>query len=249
MNGGNSDTLGDLVEAIGAAKTDAELASKVKAVARRTGFPLLAYHLVSTSGLKPPTATHITTYPREWVTHYLAEGGFHHDPIVEIASSAVAPFAWPGEDRPLEPGARRLMKDAADFGISTGLTIPVRGPRDFALFSVVPDNPRSPDAKRLIDVTRSELALIAMVTHERANALLRKLPLTGDEAVRLSPREREVMQWVAAGKTSWEIGQILSLSEYTIRTYVSTALSKLSCSDRTHGAVRAVLLGLIEPPY
>lgn len=249
MAGGSGTALGDLVETLGSAQSETELAAGVWDFGRRAGFPLLAYHLVYTAGLPAPTGTHITTYPREWITHYLAEGGFHCDPVVEIARSAVAPFIWPGEDSELNASARRLMMDAADFGIAAGLTIPVRGPSDFALFSVVPENPRDADVKRRLTAMRPELALAAMVIHERGKSLLRKVPLTGGDVVRLSPREREVMQWVAAGKTSWEIGQILHLSEYTVRAYVSTALTKLQCSDRAHGAVRAVLLGLIEPPF
>jgi len=48
---------------------------------------------------------------------------------------------------------------------------------------------------------------------------------------RLSPREREVLQLIAEGKSSAEIADILSLSPKTIETYRSRLMQKLSISD------------------
>jgi len=61
----------------------------------------------------------------------------------------------------------------------------------------------------------------------------------------LSIREREVLRWVAEGKTSYEIGVILGLTERTINAYVAGAMSKLNASNKTHAAVKALLLGII----
>lgn len=47
----------------------------------------------------------------------------------------------------------------------------------------------------------------------------------------LSPREREVLQLVAEGKSSAEIADILSLSLKTVETYRSRLMHKLSISD------------------
>ena len=48
---------------------------------------------------------------------------------------------------------------------------------------------------------------------------------------RLSPREREVLQLVAEGKSSAEIGRILFLSPKTVDTYRSRLMHKLGVSD------------------
>jgi len=56
---------------------------------------------------------------------------------------------------------------------------------------------------------------------------------------RLSPREAEVMAWIAQGKTNAEIAVILGLSPGTVKFYVERILSKIGCETRT-GAVRAV---------
>lgn len=235
----------DLIESVGAARNGRELSERVIAVAAEAGFPLVAYHLVTAPGVLVPTATHITSYPSDWVVEYVAKNYVSLDPVVAQAKQSVAPFLWPGPDD-VEPAAHRLMADAAEAGIANGATVPVRGLRDFALFSVCPEPTR--DARRRLEAAMPALSLLAMVTHERARLLLRVVPMSKAPVIRLSRREVDVMTWVAAGKSSWDIGQILGLSEHTVRTYVSTAMTKLGCSDRTQAAVRAVMLGLVEPP-
>jgi two-component system, NarL family, response regulator DevR len=63
---------------------------------------------------------------------------------------------------------------------------------------------------------------------------------TDEEAFRdLSDREMDVISQLAVGKTNSEIGEILNLSEKTVRNYVSTILEKLHFSNRTQLAAYA----------
>ncbi len=64
---------------------------------------------------------------------------------------------------------------------------------------------------------------------------------------RLTIREREVLKLVAEGRTSAEIGQLLSISTNTVQTHRAHAMEKLDLHERT-GLVRyAIRTGLIEP--
>ncbi|MEO0328680.1 MAG: helix-turn-helix transcriptional regulator [Pseudomonadota bacterium] len=51
---------------------------------------------------------------------------------------------------------------------------------------------------------------------------------------KLSKRERECLQWTSEGKTSYEIGIILGLSENTINNYIATVGRKLGAVNRAH---------------
>ena len=62
----------------------------------------------------------------------------------------------------------------------------------------------------------------------------------------LSPREMDVLVQVAKGKTNAEIGEVLNLSEKTVRNYVSTILEKLQLSNRVELATYAVEHHLFE---
>lgn len=75
---------------------------------------------------------------------------------------------------------------------------------------------------------------------------LRELGLTNPTKLSLSDRERECLQWVAAGKTDKDIGQILGLSEKTVNVYIERAKFKCGVSTRTQAIAMALRLGDIS---
>jgi two-component system NarL family response regulator len=62
----------------------------------------------------------------------------------------------------------------------------------------------------------------------------------------LSPREVEVLQWVAAGKSNKEIGAKLFITEGTVKTHVKNLLEKLAVVGRTAAIREAVHRGLVR---
>ena len=62
----------------------------------------------------------------------------------------------------------------------------------------------------------------------------------------LSPREREVLLLLAAGRTNREIGEHLFISQKTVGVHVGNILSKLGVSGRVEAAAVAIRLGLTE---
>ena len=62
----------------------------------------------------------------------------------------------------------------------------------------------------------------------------------------LSPREVEVLQWVAAGKSNKEIGAQLFIAEGTVKTHMKNVLEKLAVVGRTAAIREAVHRGLVR---
>jgi DNA-binding NarL/FixJ family response regulator len=62
----------------------------------------------------------------------------------------------------------------------------------------------------------------------------------------LSPREVEVLQFVAKGLTNKEIGSILFISDKTARNHVISLMAKLDAKDRTEAVTIAIRRGLIR---
>jgi RNA polymerase sigma factor (sigma-70 family) len=60
----------------------------------------------------------------------------------------------------------------------------------------------------------------------------------------LTPREREILELIADGKSNAEIAEKLTLSLKTVRNHVSNILNKLQVSDRLQAALRAREAGL-----
>jgi DNA-binding CsgD family transcriptional regulator len=89
----------------------------------------------------------------------------------------------------------------------------------------------------------NELVMIMLQAVDTYNSIKR-----GDGATphALSARELEVVRWTAQGKTSVEIGQILSLSDHTVNAYMTNAIKKLDCVNRTQLVAKAIRLKLIN---
>ncbi len=68
--------------------------------------------------------------------------------------------------------------------------------------------------------------------------------ITNDHPYGLTPREREVLTEVAAGRTNREIAASLFISESTAGVHVSNILGKLGVSTRTEAARVALDQGL-----
>ena len=62
----------------------------------------------------------------------------------------------------------------------------------------------------------------------------------------LSPREVEVLQWVAAGKSNKEIGAQLFIAEGTVKTHMKKVLEKLAVVGRTAAIREALHRGLVR---
>lgn len=62
----------------------------------------------------------------------------------------------------------------------------------------------------------------------------------------LSDRERQVLRWTAAGKTSSETGAILGISARTVNYHMTGILLKLNAVNKTQAVVKAVTLDLLS---
>jgi two-component system, NarL family, response regulator LiaR len=67
------------------------------------------------------------------------------------------------------------------------------------------------------------------------------------EPERLTRREREVLELIAAGRSNKRIAFELGISEKTVKTHVGHLLAKLGVTDRTQAALLAVKDGLVAP--
>jgi two-component system, NarL family, response regulator DevR len=86
-------------------------------------------------------------------------------------------------------------------------------------------------------VGRGESLLDSQVTNPILERLRKGKHLLGDEKLqRLTGQEERILALVAEGKTNREIGDLLKLTEKTIKNYVSSVLGKLGVSRRAEAA-------------
>jgi DNA-binding CsgD family transcriptional regulator len=61
----------------------------------------------------------------------------------------------------------------------------------------------------------------------------------------VTPRETQILSWVAAGKSDWAIGQILRISSKTVNFHVENAKRKLGAGTRVQAVVAALREGMV----
>jgi DNA-binding NarL/FixJ family response regulator len=68
----------------------------------------------------------------------------------------------------------------------------------------------------------------------------------GSLLVSLSPREMEILQFIARGKSNKEIARELGISRQTVKNHMTSILRKLAVNDRTQAAIYALRRGWIR---
>ena len=61
----------------------------------------------------------------------------------------------------------------------------------------------------------------------------------------LSVREKEVLKFISEGKNNIEIGEMLNISQHTVKAYVAKICQKLAVKDRIQATVKAIRENLI----
>lgn len=183
-----------------------------------------------------------TTYSNAWQSHYFAQDYVSVDPVLRTSLLGILPVDWRYLDR-RDRRVRRMFGESTEFGLGNqGLSFPIRGlGRETALFSI---NAHMSDAEwnRYVRHYMRDFQLIAHYLH---NQVVERLDGHSAAVPVLSPREIECLRWTANGKTKWEIGEILAISERAAKFHLDQARHKLNCINVTNAVAKAVAMGLI----
>jgi DNA-binding CsgD family transcriptional regulator len=178
--------------------------------------------------------------PPGWLELYLREDFVAFDPAVRHCKKVVLPFAY--RDAPYdfqrEPCAAEVVNRARDFGVCNGILIPIPGPTGCIgdLWAGGAD----------ASVNERQLPAIHMLALYAFHKIQQFVHPQACVKTRLSGREREVLTWVAAGKTAWEIGELLNISQRTVEWHIQQAAQKLNAKNRMQAVVIATRDHLIK---
>jgi LuxR family quorum sensing-dependent transcriptional regulator len=179
-------------------------------------------------------------WPEGWMRLYTSHKFVRNDPVVEHCFRSTAPFEW--HQAPFDPirspKAKLVMDRACDFRMLKGLCVPVHTAEGFqAVITMAGEH------VELAGHARPALHLMALYAYAKAVDLAS--PLNPNRQFVLTEREREVLRWTAAGKTAWEISQILGIAEATVTAHIKSAAVKFDAPNRTATVVKAIRRGEI----
>lgn len=237
-------TIAMLIDRLSQAHCFDDVASVCARYLIRRGASRLSYHH------RPPPGAydHVGSltvaawnFPSDWVELYQRSDFWEIDPIPRLALIAAKPFWWSEISQLAELNARErgYLVALRRQRLGDGLAIPVFGPRGRDGYVAI----GAPRRRHLwSDVAVGRLQIACQLGHQRYCQLL----IGDDRPPKLSSREREVLTWMAAGKSNSVIGQILGVSAHTVDTYVRRLFQKLGTTDRVTAALRGHAIGLLD---
>ncbi|MBO9574492.1 MAG: autoinducer binding domain-containing protein [Sphingobium sp.] len=208
---------------------------------RRHGFAANSYYLMRSGSSFPATVPLQHGFSREEVETYLSFDFQRLDIVPRQTIAAGVPVRWNEvwSTTQTTPEERHFWDAVRAVGFSDGFSLPCYGPANRnAVVSI----------GHMTGKTEPEPALLSMLHFAAQAAHLRICALFADDVARdrqLSSREKEILDWVARGKSNTVIAEILEISPGTVDTYMRRIYEKLDVSDRTSAAVKGVGMGLI----
>lgn len=234
--------IGELVATWGQAEGTDQIFDLFKGAVGEYGYDRITYLAMPSPGAGEETAFE-TTYPEIWITHYLRQGYRNFDPVLDYTVGARTPFTWAALENDFVIGKRqrRILSEAREAGLHDGITIPLHGPYgELSAINMARAKPGEVD-EQVIQTCN----LLAQHFHCVYSAQSRQT----DETARpdLTHREREVLLWCVKGKSNWAIGEILNISEHSVKFHMQNVYAKLGTNSRISAVVKAIRMGLLRP--
>jgi LuxR family quorum sensing-dependent transcriptional regulator len=235
-------SIRELDEAFRAIEDFETLASAEAVISRLAGF-LRHYGFTSFLITGLPTQRErlephilLNNWPEDWYCRYTEANHYRWDPCVRHCFETIEPFAWNELPEALVADAapRRIMHEAAEFGLKQGLCVPLHDL--FGFQSVVTmaglEVDLTPESRRIVHLA----SVYAYAAADRTAGRKRThAPLS-----ELTDRECEVLRWTAAGKTAWDIGQILGICEFTVKDHLRNVRRKFGTATTVQSVVEAL---------
>ena len=160
--------------------------------------------------------------------------------------SSVLPLVWE-PDAFVKEKQHALYEEACHFGIRSGITMPIHGCHGEAgLISFATDVLPGKTFTERVSHFIADLSLLrdyafqSSLKYMRAHGAAEPVP-------HLTKRELEVLKWVMAGKSSWEISRITDCAEATVNFHISNIRQKFGVNTRQQALVKAIALGIVTP--
>lgn len=222
------------------AQNENELFSVLIRAAGKLGFDHCAYGMRAPLPVSSPKVHMQNNYSRAWQQRYAEQDYLACDPTVAHALRSNASLIW-NED--LFASCRPFWEDARHHGLRVGWAQPCHGPNQITGLLTLARTHDDLSEKELRE-TSMGMYWIAQLAHQGMSHFL--IPqLLPETSLTLSAREIEVLRWTADGKTSYEVSEIMRISERTVNFHINNAMEKLGTNNKTAAAVKAVVLGLL----
>ncbi|MBV6752985.1 LuxR family transcriptional regulator [Pseudomonas chlororaphis] len=210
----------------------------------RLGFSRFLFCLRSSVKADSRGALVIGDFPTSWIEAYDRAGYVKIDPVELHCMHSVLPVIW--TDRLYTSSNQRVLREeAGSHDLINGVTLALHGPQgQFGTLGLSIDGVDEHAAKGVIQANWHELSWLKDIALQSALKFL--CAPKAANGVRLTRREKEVLQWSAIGKTSWEISNICNCSEANVDFHFKNIRRKFGVTSRNAAVVQALSMQIIQ---
>ena len=246
-----------LFDTILASPSPAALHANIRSVVHGLGFESFHYGSNETGrsagsadflfdGIDPAAPTMLSDLPAAWFVRYQEQQYGKVDPIVRHCTRSMIPAVWHLQQKPALQKARNLVRDARAHGMAAGATFSLFGAKGQIALMALTTSRAARTERRNIERQLGDGCMLLAHVYEATRTLARRAAPAAAKPL-LTARERECLQWVSAGKTSWETARILAIAERTVNFHIDNVNRKLGTHCRVQTVARALSLGLVNP--
>jgi DNA-binding CsgD family transcriptional regulator len=221
-----------------------EFRDEVVRFGRALGFDTVTAVTVIDRGIGRSDFVVVDNTPQEYLGVYNNTISQRRDPVMQHCKRQSLPIIW-DQATYTSQGQGELWEEQARYGYQTGIAMALHLPEGkHFMLGVDRDRPLPTDRHELTRVV-ADLQLFAVHALDTAMRVL----LPNDKPIdlpSLTPRELEALRWTMDGKTAWEVGSILGISERTAVLHLNNAMRKLGCVNKHQAVLKALRLGLIR---
>jgi len=212
--------------------------------AHRLGFGTVSATTVIDHLLAEPEFITLDNTPVGYREAFEDKGQARGDPVMQHCKRNSVPIIW-DQSTYTSVGMGDKWEVQAGFGYRTGICLALHLPEGRHFVLGVDREEPLPDSPDELTRIVADLQLFAVHAQDAAQRVLLPAPVQKDVPV-LSPRELESLRWTMEGKTAWEVGCILGISERTAVLHVNNATHKLGCVNKHQAVLKALRLGMIR---
>ncbi|MDB5484869.1 MAG: transcriptional regulator, LuxR family [Tardiphaga sp.] len=176
----------------------------------------------------------LMSWPQAWFRQY--DRWAKDDAVATAFRSRRSSFRWSDLDIRATASLRVMEMASDDFDMKKGFGIPIFGldALEAGVSFSGPDLDETDEANFAVEL----IGIYAFNHYTKLRTAERKPSLT--------PRQREMMKWVAAGKTAWDISVIMSVSQDTVNKTLAAAMRNLEVVTRAQAIAEALRRREIE---
>ncbi|RME14017.1 MAG: LuxR family transcriptional regulator [Alphaproteobacteria bacterium] len=194
-------------------------------------------------------AVFLSNHDQDYFDAFIRQRRFLRAPIMRWARENYGACSWKrlwNDPRYVQAHDREILAFNHSKDVKAGYSIrfPDHGGGGFGLIALAARADLSAD--EVEEIWAHDGDLIEAMNHI-AHLKIISLPRPDIPPARLTPRQREVLQWVADGKTNKDVAVLLGVSPTTVEKHLRLVREKLAVETTLQAVLKAAFQNLIDP--